>query len=90
MATTSPPSESVHDHLEVGVPATRTLTEQETLADDHPEPLGATSDLEKADPKVKAAPGAKWKEGEVLSIPHKCASSRYFLFVSFELTVAQK
>ena len=57
----------------IGEPASRTVTEVETLAEGQPQPVKAPpSDIEKAEvPKVKNEPGAGWKDAEVHEIPHK-------------------
>ncbi len=50
------------------------VNDQETLADEAPVPAGVEgADVEKG--KGKSAPGAKWKEGEVFEVPHKCVQS---------------
>ena len=57
----------------IGEPASRTMTEVETLAGDEPQPIKASpSDIEKAESsKGKNKPGAGWKDAEVHEIPHK-------------------
>ena len=51
----------------IGEPASRTVTEVETLAGDEPQPIkAAPSDIEKAESsRGKNKPGAGWKDAEV-------------------------
>ena len=57
----------------IGEPASRTMTEVETLAEGQPQPVKAPpSDIEKAESsKAKNEPGAGWRDAEVHEIPHK-------------------